>query len=188
MGFEAAGVVVELAARVKNLKVGDRITSLVSSGGYSEYATADATVAIPIPEGISFNEAATIPVQGLSACALLKLAAKPQASENGIIGTGSSRRWNCPTMSAAPSFDLPNRRPYRRNVGTRRAPNPTLELCPLSEMFNMRSGSRSVRRLLPGPLGVIRWRTTCRNSLQSIVLSKRWTELFGRRTKETRPS
>jgi len=75
MGFEAAGVVVELGARVKNLKVGDRITSLVSTGGYAEYATADATVAIPIPEGISFNEAATIPVQGLSAYAILKLAA-----------------------------------------------------------------------------------------------------------------
>jgi len=85
MGFEAAGVVVELGARVKNLKVGDRITSLVSSGGYAEYATADATVAIPIPEGISFNEAATIPVQGLSAYALLKLAAKPQTSETLLV-------------------------------------------------------------------------------------------------------
>jgi len=85
MGFEAAGVVVELGARVKNLKVGDRITSLVSTGGYAEYATADATVAIPIPEGISFNEAATIPVQGLSAHALLKLAAKPQASETLLV-------------------------------------------------------------------------------------------------------
>jgi hypothetical protein len=57
-------------------------------------------------------------------------------------------------VSAATSFDLPNCRPYRRNVGTRRAPNPTLELCPLSEMFNMRSGSHSAHRLLPGPLGV----------------------------------
>ena len=85
MGFEAAGVVVELGGRVKNLKVGDRITSLVSSGGYAEYATADATVAIPIPEGVSFNEAVTIPVQGLSAYALLKLAAKPQASETLLV-------------------------------------------------------------------------------------------------------
>ena len=36
--------------------------------------------------------------------------------------------------------------------------NPRREPRPLSEMFNMHSGSRSVRRLLPGPLGVIRWR------------------------------
>jgi NADPH:quinone reductase len=85
MGFEAAGVVVELGARVKNLNVGDRLTSVASSGGYAEYATADATVTIPIPERISFNEAVTIPVQGLSAYALLKLAAKPQASESVLI-------------------------------------------------------------------------------------------------------
>jgi NADPH2:quinone reductase len=85
MGFEAAGVVVERGARVTNLKVGDKITSLVSSGGYAEYATADATLAIPTPEGISFNEAVTIPVQGLSAYALLKLVAKPKASESVLV-------------------------------------------------------------------------------------------------------
>src|SRR5258708_9546312 len=85
MGFEAAGVVVERGARVRNLKVGEMITSLVPSGGYAECATADAALAIPIPEGISFNEAVTIPVQGLSAYALLKLAAKPQASESVLV-------------------------------------------------------------------------------------------------------
>jgi NADPH2:quinone reductase len=51
----------------------------------AEYATADATVAIPLPEALSFNEAVTIPVQGLSAFAILKLAAKPQASESVLV-------------------------------------------------------------------------------------------------------
>jgi NADPH2:quinone reductase len=60
---------------VKNVKVGDKVTAIVSSGGYAEYATADAHVAIPIPSGISFAEASTIPVQGVSAYALLKFAA-----------------------------------------------------------------------------------------------------------------
>jgi NADPH:quinone reductase len=85
MGFEAAGVVVEVGVQVKNLKVGDKITSLVSSGGYAEYATADANAAIPIPSGISFAEASTIPVQGLSAYTLLKFAAKPQAKETVLV-------------------------------------------------------------------------------------------------------
>ncbi len=31
MGFEAAGIVVELGSRVKNLRVGDKITTLVSA-------------------------------------------------------------------------------------------------------------------------------------------------------------
>ncbi len=85
LGFEAAGIVAEIGSHVKNLKVGDKVTAIVSSGGYAEYATADAHVAIPIPSGISFAEASTIPVQGVSAYALLKFAAKPQAHETILV-------------------------------------------------------------------------------------------------------
>ena len=85
VGFEAAGVVVEVGPQVRNIKVGDNITSLVSSGVYAEYAIAHANMAIPIPGGITFAEATTIPVQGLSAYALLKFAAKLQAKESVLV-------------------------------------------------------------------------------------------------------
>lgn len=85
MGFEASGVVVELGSEVKTLKAGDRVTGLTSSGGYAEYATVIADNAIPIPEGLSFAEASTIPIQGLSAYALLKFAAKPLSHESLLI-------------------------------------------------------------------------------------------------------
>src|SRR5216683_1717088 len=85
LGFEAAGIVAEIGSHVKNVKVGDKVTAIVSSGGYAEYATADAHVAISIPSGISFAEASTIPVQGVSAYALLKFAAKPQAHETILV-------------------------------------------------------------------------------------------------------
>jgi hypothetical protein len=68
MGFEASGLVAGLGSGVTNLKVGDRITSIVSGGGYADYATADANMAIPIPDGITFAEANAITIQGLSAC------------------------------------------------------------------------------------------------------------------------
>jgi len=82
MGFEASGVVVEVGSKVQGVRVGDRVTSPVSSGGYAEYATADANAVIPIPPGISFAEATTIPVQGVSAYCLLKYGAnlKPNSS------------------------------------------------------------------------------------------------------------
>lgn len=85
MGFEAAGIVCETGSRVANLKKGDPVVSIVSSGGYAEYATANAAMAIPIPNGVSFAEAATIPIQGLSAYAILKYAAKPARNESILI-------------------------------------------------------------------------------------------------------
>jgi NADPH:quinone reductase len=85
MGFEASGVVVELGLKANRFKVGDRVTSIVSSGGYAEYATASEGSLIPIPEQVSFAEAATIPIQGLSAYTLLKFAARLQPSESVLI-------------------------------------------------------------------------------------------------------
>jgi NADPH:quinone reductase len=85
VGFEAAGLVVEVGSQVRGLKVGDKVTAIVSSGGYAEYATADASAAIPIPGGISFAEASTIPIQGFSAYTLLKFAARPQPHETILI-------------------------------------------------------------------------------------------------------
>lgn len=81
MGFEASGIVADLGSGVTNFKVGDQVTSIVSSGGYAEYATADANMAIPIPDGLTFAEANAISIQGLSAYTLLKFAAKPQPDE-----------------------------------------------------------------------------------------------------------
>jgi NADPH:quinone reductase len=85
MGFEASGIVADLGSRVANLKVGDRIASVVSSGGHADYATAEARIAIPIPHGVTFAEANAITIQGLSAYTLLKFAARPQPDESVLI-------------------------------------------------------------------------------------------------------
>jgi NADPH:quinone reductase len=85
MGFEASGIVAAIGSGVTNLKVGDRITSIVSSGGYAEYATADASMAIPIPHGVTFAEANAITIQGLTAYTLLRFAARPQPDDSVLI-------------------------------------------------------------------------------------------------------
>lgn len=85
MGFEAAGVVRELGPGTNHFKVGDRVTGIVSSGGFAEFATAESSMAIPVPDGISFAQATTIPIQGVSAYLLLHFAAKPQAKETLLI-------------------------------------------------------------------------------------------------------
>ncbi len=53
MGFEAAGIVSEVGPDVTGFKIGDRVTSLVLSGGYAEYAVAQADSCILIPNAYS---------------------------------------------------------------------------------------------------------------------------------------
>lgn len=58
LGLEVAGEVVRPAGRFKE---GDRVCALLSGGGYAEFAVCDARHALPIPDGLSFEEAAGLP-------------------------------------------------------------------------------------------------------------------------------
>jgi NADPH2:quinone reductase len=60
-GLEIAGEVVALGQGVSRFKIGDRVCALVPGGGYAEYCPVHETNALPIPDGISFVEAAGIP-------------------------------------------------------------------------------------------------------------------------------
>jgi NADPH2:quinone reductase len=60
-GLEVAGEVVARASDVLNIKVGERVTALLSGGGYAEYAVAAESLCLPIPEGLSLIEAAALP-------------------------------------------------------------------------------------------------------------------------------
>ncbi|GAW67353.1 NADPH:quinone oxidoreductase [Geoanaerobacter pelophilus] len=60
LGLEVAGVIEELGPGVTGWKKGDRVVSLVGGGGYAEYAVAYACHLMPIPESVSFEEAACI--------------------------------------------------------------------------------------------------------------------------------
>jgi len=61
LGMEAAGEVAELGPGAPRWRVGDRVTALMAGGGYAEYATVDARHALPIPEGLDFVQAASLP-------------------------------------------------------------------------------------------------------------------------------
>ena len=89
MGFEAAGIVAEVGPGVKNVQIGDRVTSIVSSGGFADYAVAPGAAVIPIPVGISFEEATTIPIQGVTAYSLLSSAAELRVGETVLIQSGA---------------------------------------------------------------------------------------------------
>jgi putative PIG3 family NAD(P)H quinone oxidoreductase len=60
LGLEVAGVIEELGPGVTGWNKGDRVMSLVGGGAYAEYAVAYASHLMPIPESMTFVEAACV--------------------------------------------------------------------------------------------------------------------------------
>jgi polyketide synthase 12 len=66
LGLECAGVVLEVAPDVTHLKAGDRVMGL-AAGTFGTEVRGDARLLTPIPAGLSFAEAATVPLAFLTA-------------------------------------------------------------------------------------------------------------------------
>ena len=66
-GLEAAGVVIERAADIRNLAVGAKVIAQMRTGAYAEEAVMAASQLRPMPEGFSFAEAATFLVAHITA-------------------------------------------------------------------------------------------------------------------------
>lgn len=69
MGSELSGEVVKVGSRVRDLAVGDRVYGFPgprAMGTFASYVTADAQALAPAPTSIPLEEAAALPVVGLS--------------------------------------------------------------------------------------------------------------------------
>lgn len=63
-GLEIAGVIKEVTPKVEaegKWKVGDRVCALLGGGGYAEYAVVPSFMLMPVPEGLSLEEASALP-------------------------------------------------------------------------------------------------------------------------------
>ncbi|MEU8384689.1 beta-ketoacyl synthase N-terminal-like domain-containing protein, partial [Streptosporangium sp. NPDC048865] len=88
MGSEAAGVVLEIGPEVEGLRVGDRVVGLVE-GGFGPVVVAGAGGLTVIPDGVSFEEAATIPVAFLTGFYGLMDLAGLRAGERLLVHAGT---------------------------------------------------------------------------------------------------
>lgn len=61
MGLEVAGKILQVGKAVTRWKVGDQVCALLGGGGYAEYVAVDACMVMPIPRGLSYEEAASLP-------------------------------------------------------------------------------------------------------------------------------
>jgi len=83
-GLEAAGEVVALGEGVTSLRVGDRVMAL-GAGSYAEYMVAPAHYVYPLPAGLSYEVAAALPIQGLTAHHVLSLAGRLSPGEAVLV-------------------------------------------------------------------------------------------------------
>jgi putative PIG3 family NAD(P)H quinone oxidoreductase len=90
MGLEAAGEIVGLGEGVSHLAVGDPVTALVAGGGYADYVAAPAAQCLPVPPGMRFAEAATLPETWFTVWANLHDLAGAKAGEALLVHGGTS--------------------------------------------------------------------------------------------------
>ena len=89
-GLEASGTIVAIGSGVQRWKVGDQVCALLSGGGYAEYAVAEESICLPIPEGLSLIDAAALPETCFTVWHNLFERAELQAGEWLLVHGGSS--------------------------------------------------------------------------------------------------
>ena len=90
LGLELAGEVEAVGSAVTTIAVGERVFGLVGGGGYAEKAVIDARMAMPIPEGWSFAQAAAVPEVYFTAQETIFTLAGLQRGETILIHAGAS--------------------------------------------------------------------------------------------------
>ncbi|MGW7825303.1 MDR/SDR family oxidoreductase, partial [Streptomyces puniciscabiei] len=84
LGLEGAGVVVGVGSGVTGLAVGDRVMGLLD-GAFAPTAVTDARLLVRVPEGWSFEQAASVPIVFLTAYYALVDLARVGAGESVLI-------------------------------------------------------------------------------------------------------
>ncbi|MER7977941.1 NADP-dependent oxidoreductase [Streptomyces sp. NPDC095817] len=87
-GNEAAGVVVETGAGVTGFAVGDEVFGNPVDGGYAEYALLPVAVTARKPAGLSFTDAAALPVAAATAYDGIRQLGLPEGATLLITGAG----------------------------------------------------------------------------------------------------
>ena len=92
-GLEVAGVIESgdaAAMAGAGLKVGDRVCALVAGGGYAQYCVAPVGQCLPVPDGLSDVEAASLPETFFTVWSNAFDRARLQAGETLLVQGGSS--------------------------------------------------------------------------------------------------
>lgn len=92
LGWDAAGVISEIGSNVSKWKVGDRVFSRPETtrfGTYAEYTAVDEHLLAKLPDSVSYEEAAAVPLAGLTAWQALFTHGHLKEGETVLIHAGA---------------------------------------------------------------------------------------------------
>lgn len=90
LGMEISGTVEQIGKEVTRWKVGDKVCALLKNGGYAEYAVADHRLCMPVPENLSFIEAASLPETAFTVWMNVFQTMQLKSGENFLVHGGTS--------------------------------------------------------------------------------------------------
>ena len=90
LGLEAAGTIAAIGEDVTGFAIGDKVTALVAGGAYAGYLTAPACQCLPVPAGMPFAAAATLPETWFTVWSNLHDLAGAKAGETLLVHGGTS--------------------------------------------------------------------------------------------------
>ncbi len=104
-GYETSGIIIETGDEVKKLEVGERVIAMTGFGGYAEEVIVDSSRIIPIPDEISFDQAAAMPVTYGTAYHMLVFLGRMKKDDSILIhhaagGVGTAAAQICNSIGA----------------------------------------------------------------------------------------
>ena len=90
MGLEISGEIVELGKSVSNWKLGDKVCALLGGGGYAEYVAVKQDMIMPVPRGLTMEEAASLPEAYATSYLNLFIEGHLEAGQTAFIPAGAS--------------------------------------------------------------------------------------------------
>ncbi|EYU27913.1 hypothetical protein ABFS82_13G112600 [Erythranthe guttata] len=89
-GLECSGTIESVGKNVHRWKIGDQVCALVGGGGYAEKVAVPAGQVLPVPSGVSLEEAASFPEVACTVWSTVFMTSRLAKGETFLIHGGSS--------------------------------------------------------------------------------------------------
>lgn len=90
LGLECSGIIEAVGKNVQNWKVGDEVCALLGGGGYAEKVAVPSGHVLPVPKGISLQEAAALPEVACTVWSTVFMTSHLSSGESILVHGGSS--------------------------------------------------------------------------------------------------